>query len=80
MKHKDKGEQLSKEGCGRVVMNKNYGVVCSYTMESSIFSSAYSKSQHKAAKSEEKNIEFAIVQGNNKTYGFQPLQKGSDKR
>ena len=50
MKHKDKGESLTKEGCARVVMGKNYGVACSYTMESSIFSSIYSNSQTKVPK------------------------------
>ena len=32
MKHKDRGELLSKEGCGRVVINKLYGVLQSYTV------------------------------------------------
>ena len=60
MKHKDRGETLSKEGCGRVVVNKTLGVVCSYTIESSIFPSSYTNFIHKTSKSEEKNKDFAL--------------------
>ncbi len=60
MKHKDKGELLSKEGCGRVVISKLCEVICSYTVESSIFPSAYTAFIHKKVKNEEKNQDFQI--------------------
>jgi hypothetical protein len=58
MKHKDKGELLTKEGCGRVVINKLYGVLQSYTVESSVFPASYDCFIGKNVKSEERNKDF----------------------
>jgi hypothetical protein len=33
MKSKDKNEEQTKEGCGRVVMYKEFGIIHSYTIE-----------------------------------------------
>jgi hypothetical protein len=73
MKHKDKGETLSKEGCGRVVISKLYGVVCSYTMESSIFPAAYDAYIGKTVKFPERNTEFLLSPPDSQTLRFSPL-------
>lgn len=52
MKHKDRGESLTKEGCGRVVISKMAGIVCSYTLESSVFPSSYEPFINKVPKNE----------------------------
>lgn len=58
MKHKDRGELLTKEGCGRVVINRLYGVLQSYTVESSVFPASYHCFIGKNVRGEEKNKDF----------------------
>ena len=41
MKHKDKGEDKSKEGCGRVMAYKVGKAARSYTLESSMIPNFY---------------------------------------
>lgn len=41
MSVKDRNEDLSKEGCGRVLFYKQYGLIHSYTLEMGFHSSNY---------------------------------------
>ena len=50
MKFKDKGEERSKEGCGRVMALKIGNVVRSYTIESTMIPSFYKKIQRGSLK------------------------------
>jgi len=41
MSAKDRNEDLTKEGCGRVVFFKEYGLIHSYTLEMGFHSNNY---------------------------------------
>jgi hypothetical protein len=41
MNTRDRNEDLTKEGCGRVIFYKNYGLIHSYTLECGFHSSNY---------------------------------------
>lgn len=74
MKHKDRGEALSKEGCGRVVISKMCSVACSYTVESSIFPLSYTKYIHKVYKSQPQNTDFTMTsERHGETYYYEPV-------
>jgi hypothetical protein len=74
MRHKDKGESMSKEGCGRVVISKFCGFPSSYTVESSIFPSSYHNFIKKSVKSMEKNIDFTKTSDPpEEVYYFDPI-------